>query len=250
MMRIPCLILPHESADGPGNMALDEALLDAAVGDPRATLLRTYQWSAPTLSLGYFQAVSGAESDPRWRGVPLVRRPTGGGAILHHHEVTYALVVPREHPLARRSAALYQAVHAALAELLRAHGVAAGPRGGFPGSVSRIRPFLCFTDQDPEDIIADGIKIVGSAQRRRSGAVLQHGSLLLKRSDLTPELPGAGDLAPIPADVQTWTSLIHRRIPEALGLLPEPRDIAPQIREHARRREEEVYRDPAWTRKR
>lgn len=250
MMRIPCLILPHESADGPGNMALDEALLDAAVGDPRATMLRTYQWSAPTLSLGYFQAVSGAESDPRWRGVPLVRRPTGGGAILHHHEVTYALVVPREHPLARRGAALYQAVHAALAELLRAHGVAAGPRGGFPESVSRIRPFLCFTDQDPEDIIAGGIKIVGSAQRRRSGAVLQHGSLLLMRSDLTPELPGAGDLARIPVDVQIWTSLIHRRIPEALGLLPEPRDVAPQIREHARRREEEVYRNPAWTRKR
>ena len=249
-MNIPCQILPHESADGPGNMALDEALLDAVADDPRAAMLRTYQWSAPTLSLGYFQAVSGAESDPRWRGVPLVRRPTGGGAILHHHEVTYALVVPREHPLARRGAALYQAVHAALAELLRAHGVAARPRGGFPESGSRIHPFLCFTDQDPEDIMADGVKIVGSAQRRSSGAVLQHGSLLLKRSDLTPELPGASDLARIPSDVHTWASLIHRQIPGSLGLLPEPRDVAPEIREHARRRAEEVYRNPAWTRKR
>jgi len=249
-MNIPCQILPHESADGPGNMALDEALLDAVADDPRAAMLRTYQWSAPTLSLGYFQAVSGAETDPRWRGVPLVRRPTGGGAILHHHEVTYALVVPREHPLARRGAALYQAVHAALAELLRAHGVAARPRGGFPESGSRIHPFLCFTDQDPEDIIVDGVKIVGSAQRRSSGAVLQHGSLLLKRSDLTPELPGASDLARIPSDVQTWASLIHRQIPGSLGLLPEPRDVAPEIREHARRRAEEVYRNPAWTRKR
>src|SRR4051812_5496180 len=110
-------------------MALDEALLDAVAEDPSAAWLRTYGWTAPTLSLGYFQRWADAQADPRWRDAPIVRRPTGGGAIWHDRELTYALVVPGQHPLARPSTALYRAVHEAIAGLLRARGLAADRRG-------------------------------------------------------------------------------------------------------------------------
>src|SRR5947209_20176933 len=88
-------VLPHESGDGPWNMALDEALLDSVAADPSRAVLRTYSWSVPTLSLGYFQRFAESQADPRWRSVPIVRRPTGGGALWHDREVTYAVVIPR-----------------------------------------------------------------------------------------------------------------------------------------------------------
>ena len=84
----------------------------SVAGGAGTAYLRTYGWTIPTLSLGYFQHLAEVRADPRWSNVPLVRRLTGGGAIWHHHELTYALVVPGEHPLARPSTELYHAVHA------------------------------------------------------------------------------------------------------------------------------------------
>ena len=191
-----CRIFPYEQADGPANMALDEALLDAVAAEPSQALLRTYGWSEPTLSLGYFQKISEAEADPRWHRVPIVRRPTGGGAIWHHHELTYALVIPAGHPLARPAATLYHAVHSALADLLRRHGVDTALRGALTPSPTAPPPFLCFADRAAEDLVCQHAKIVGSAQRRRSGAILQHGSMLLRRSPFRlPSFPGVADLS-------------------------------------------------------
>src|SRR4051812_21709386 len=99
---IPCRVLPHQVADGPTNMGLDLALLNAVEAEPVGAVLRTYEWSEPTLSLGYFQKVEAARADPRWRDLPVVRRLSGGGALLHDREITYALVMPRSHPLAGR----------------------------------------------------------------------------------------------------------------------------------------------------
>src|SRR4051794_10380958 len=141
---LSCRILPHETADGPANMALDEALLDAAVETPGLAYFRTYEWSEPTLSLGYFQARSEAESDPRFRGVAIVRRPTGGGAIWHDHEVTYALVLPTSHPSARRGGTLYRDVHAAIARAFHSLGIPVARRGESPVRADSARPFLCF----------------------------------------------------------------------------------------------------------
>ena len=90
-----------------------------------AAYLRTYGWTVPTLSLGYFQQLAVVRRDPRWRSVPIVRRLTGGGAIWHHHELTYALIVPASHPSTRPDTAVYRAVHGAIAR--RAGGV------GHPG---------------------------------------------------------------------------------------------------------------------
>ena len=76
------LVFPFELADGATNMALDEALLDTVARGSEVALLRTYGWSVPTLSLGYFQHLEEAQADPRWRSVPTVRRLSGGGAGL------------------------------------------------------------------------------------------------------------------------------------------------------------------------
>jgi lipoate-protein ligase A len=231
-------------------MALDEALLDTVAAEPSAAWLRTYGWTEPTLSLGYFQRWVDAQADPRWRDAPIVRRPTGGGAIWHDHELTYALVVPEHHPLARPSTALYRAVHEAIAALFRSRGLAAERRGESVLIESAPRPFLCFTDRDREDIVSGGNKVVGSAQRRRSGALLQHGSVLLAPSRATPELPGAGDLALVPSDVLLWANLVCEQIPAALGLRARSRDLPDPVRLRSRTLEYSVYRDPHWTRRR
>lgn len=177
-------VLPYELADGARNMGLDMAMLEAVDARPQEVLLRFYGWSEPTLSLGYFQRYDDAATDPRWRGVAVVRRPTGGGAIWHAGDLTYALAVPRTLSIARGSTALYRTVHGGILNGLRSFGVAAWRRGeAFARSQEaggeRRRPFLCFEDADPEDLVDEAGKLAGSAQRRRPRAVLQHGSIAI-----------------------------------------------------------------------
>jgi len=247
--EITCHVLAYELGDGPANMALDEALLDFVASQDGAAFVRTYGWTSPTLSLGYFQNLAEARADPRWREVPIVRRLSGGGAIWHHHEVTYAVVVPASHPLARPSTRLYRAVHAAIADTLVDLGVRASPRGDAVDSrdCERTRPFLCFTDRNPEDIVTYGVKIVGSAQRRRRGAVLQHGSVLLARSCRTPELLGVCDVADLPAEPRDWSERMLERLPGALGVSHLAVRVPDEARGRATELERSRYRDPAWT---
>jgi lipoyl(octanoyl) transferase len=244
-----CYVLPYEIADGPANMALDEALLDEVAGGAEAMYLRTYGWTVPTLSLGYFQRIEEARADPRWQSVPWVRRPTGGGAILHHHEVTYALVVPPGHLLARPRTGLYRAVHGAIAEILVGLGVAARRWGnGAPVALGeRKRALLCFTDRSPEDIVSNEHKLVGSAQRRRAGAILQHGTVLLARSWHTQEFVGVCDVADVPSRAEAWAQWLLARIPTALGQRALAAPIPERVRERAGNLERSVYRNPKWT---
>jgi len=247
-MTTPCLVLPHAAAGGPANMALDEAILEAVAADGTTAAMRTYEWSEPTLSLGYFQRVAEAEADPRWRGVPLVRRPTGGGAIWHDRELTYAVALPAAHPRSRRPADLYRAVHGAIAGALRGRGVPARRRG--PSEAPAQRPFLCFADRDPEDVVAPAAKVVGSAQRRRAGAILQHGSILLARSPTTPELPGVADLADASADAADWVELLRATLLEALDLAAVEGGPPPGLHAQAEDLAGRIYRSPHWTRRR
>lgn len=248
-MTDECLILPYDASDGPGNMARDLALLDIAA-DRRSAAVRTYGWTEPTLSLGYFQDSAEVALDPRWRGAAIVRRPTGGGAIWHDVEVTYALAVSRDHPLSRRVRALYQAIHVAIAAMLNEHGIRAHLRGVVDGVREAKRPFLCFLDRDREDIVMDGYKIVGSAQRRRSGALLQHGSLLLGRSPRTPELPGVRDLADAEPDPAYWAAILESRFVRSLGLEPREAEWTSDIYKHVNALEISIFRDDAWTHRR
>ena len=252
-MTILCHQIPYADASGTANMAIDEAILEWAALRKDAAFLRTYGWVEPTLTLGYFQSLSEALSEPRWRGVPLVRRPTGGGAIWHDHELTYSLVLPAHHALARQSSVLYQAVHAAIVRILCSQGLDACRRADLEPAPRRAerrpqgRPFLCFTDRDPEDIVAGGFKVMGSAQRRHAGAILQHGSLLLKRSDRTPELPGIGDLSEGSWDPRSWTTRLEQSIIRSLRLELVAGDLPADILQRASELEKSVYQSSSWT---
>ena len=197
MPRIPHLrvIVETRPNSGDWNMAVDESLLETAISNDVATL-RWYRWDTPTVSLGYFQNASDLSGDPILSQLPVVRRLSGGGAILHDHEWTYSVALPASQRLFERPHELYEIVHRSLIEGLREIGFAVDVRGE---SLKRPdEPFLCFQRQDSHDISLGGYKILGSAQRRRRGAILQHGSLILQASMLARHLPGLADLSSVP----------------------------------------------------
>lgn len=171
---------------GARNMAVDEALLQCMAdgGDP---VLRLYGFAPPCLSLGRFQPVADLADDARRRrdGVDLVRRPTGGRAVLHDDEVTYAVVLGRRHlqPFSRRAA--YRVSAAILLRLLPALGVHGVVR---PGAAARAEAARtpppapdpdCYRTTAEYEITAGRRKLVGSAQTTTRGAALQHGTIPL-----------------------------------------------------------------------
>ena len=202
---------------GGWNMAADQTLLEEAAAG--SIWLRVYAWSEPTLSLGYFQPLQDRRQHAASRECALVRRSSGGGAILHHHETTYALTIPHASRWSKEADHLYSRVHegwiAAFARqgihLHRHAAVDTSPRpNGKPPSGDQQEPFLCFQRRAPGDLVQGAAKIVGSAQRRLRGALLQHGSVLWRRSPCAPEVPGIEDLHELPINrtevVADWLS--------------------------------------------
>ena len=117
-------LLLDPPAPGAWNMAVDETLLEAAAAEGQCTL-RFYQWAEPTLSLGYFQPYADRDRHAASRRCAVVRRASGGGAILHDFDVTYSLAVHDRHPLAIDRLRTYQVVHRALIEVLSQWGIEA-----------------------------------------------------------------------------------------------------------------------------
>lgn len=214
-----------DAAAGSGvyNMAVDEVLLESALDDGRCTL-RWYRWREPTVSLGFFQPAEEVGPGARFDRLAKVRRLSGGGAILHHHELTYSCAIPPEHPLAKDPVQLYDAIHEAILGVLARHGVRADLRGS---KLSGAEPFLCFGRGDPRDIVIGPHKILGSAQRRRRGGVLQHGSLLLRRSPHAPEFPGLFDLARVPATEEQLLCELAAAAPARLAAARSPAGLSP-----------------------
>lgn len=254
---VRCVLRIDEPSDGAWNMAYDEALLEAAASSGAATL-RLYRWARPTLSLGYFQAFDERDAHAPSRELDVVRRLSGGGALVHDAELTYALCLPAEHPLARRHQCAYAAVHDALLAVLARHGIAAqlADAEGDAGSAGAAEPFLCFQRRCAQDIVAPpdlgGAKWCGSAQRRRRGALLQHGSLLLQRSPAAPELPGIADAAsaapPLEALQRMWAEAIAARC--ALDLVVGDANQRVLLDAAAAELAATKYRSPAWTQRR
>ncbi|HEV7223480.1 MAG TPA: hypothetical protein VGN42_12315 [Pirellulales bacterium] len=233
-------------------MAVDEVLLDRAGREPRWTL-RFYEWSEPTVSLGYFQDYASRFDHPASRDCPLVRRPSGGGAIVHDQELTYALFAPAGDPLARDSNGLYRAVHSALLRVLAALGVEARMHEPELGSGSGPRgqePFLCFERRSAGDLLVGAAKVGGSAQRRRGGAVLQHGSFLLRRSAAVPELPGIEDLFPRFQGRPDWRSLASSEIVAWLKPAISTEPLSDAERRAAAVLARDKYGNSAWNRRR
>jgi len=166
------------------NMGLDEALLE---DDEAAPTLRLYTWSPDTLSLGYFQ---------KWEDVAhkdqagaIVRRITGGGAIHHQAELTFSIVLPQQHTLFQGPVPLsYKRIHAALLDALLEFGIQARLRGDVVLQSDRNGSGMCFHESTPLDVTWGDRKGVGSAQRRRAGRVLHHGSIKLGSTPLEGEI--------------------------------------------------------------
>jgi lipoate-protein ligase A len=168
--------------DGPTNMARDEALLECVGAERSPATLRLYQWEPPTVSLGYFQAYADFEAlEPPAGRLPVVRRQTGGGAILHDEELTYALVLPVSHRLARGATRLYEMAHDAIIQVLEEAGMSAWRGCRTDDSTPRSGPFFCFSRRHCLDVLAGQEKLAGSAQRRTRQGVLQHGSIMFGR---------------------------------------------------------------------
>jgi lipoate-protein ligase A len=165
------------AGDGPGNMALDEALMGRAARTGEA-VFRVYSWRTPTLSLGRNQRARGAyDLDAAERlGVSIVRRPTGGRALLHHHEVTYSATLPTA--TSEDAAAAYDFINTVLLGGLTRLGVGATLATGTASIPPGVRP--CFDAPSEHEIVVGERKLVGSAQWRRGGALLQHGSILVR----------------------------------------------------------------------
>ena len=245
--RVSAMVVDPPAA-GAWNMAVDEALMEH-VARTQGAWLRFYAWETPTLSLGYFQPYAERASHTASAPAVVVRRATGGGAILHHHEITYCLAIHEGWHGERRSEWLYGEVHQALIDALRSFGVEARLHAP-TSSRSADEPFLCFERRGGGDVILGRQKIAGSAQRRRHGATLQHGSLLLRASPLAPELLGVEELAgrSIPPEelVEFWSAGVAQR----LKAEPRPATFDKSVVALARSLADEKYGVPSWTNRR
>ena len=176
------------------NMAIDEALLETAV----VPTIRFYRWRSPALSFGYFGkfsdvAIYAAERD-------LVRRWTGGGIVFHGEDVTYSIVIPASDPVFDESSiAIYEKIHRALADALNGVGERAVVAGGVDaGGVALSKHaaasgYNCFANPVRADVMMNGRKIAGAAQRRTRRGLLQQGSIqgIVMKTDLAEKFAQA-----------------------------------------------------------
>lgn len=162
-------------------MAIDASLLAESHATGRA-FLRLYRFEPPCLSLGRNEPTAHYDRAAIARlGLDAVRRPTGGGAVWHEHEVTYAVAAP----IATFGEGLreaYHAIHARLTTALRALGVAATIAPDHPTGRPRDRGSPCFAAPVGGEVLVEARKVIGSAQVRHGGSFLQHGSILLAGS--------------------------------------------------------------------
>lgn len=230
------------------NMAVDEALLAGCL-EGRRPALRLYSWDPPGLSLGHFQRdLAGIDlAFCRRAGIPVVRRLTGGRAVLHYRELTYSVSSRFEPPLAGGVLEVAGAIARGLSAGLRRLGLEV-ERGGSTGSRASGTPD-CFASVSRHEISWRGGKLVGSAQVRRRNGFLQHGSILL---GLDEELlegvfgPGAAGCGRAPGiepaigrsvPVGELAGALREGFEEALGIELEPGELGGEEQALARRLE-------------
>jgi lipoyl(octanoyl) transferase len=230
-------------------MAADESLLEIASAGVAS--LRFYGWTASTLSLGYFQPAALRLTDPLLANLPFVRRPTGGDALVHHHELTYALALPGGLPWQKRGESWIQRMHGIIRCAFQCLGVSLAACGC--GEERRLGPLLCFFHHTPCDLLVGRHKVVGSAQRKARGALLQHGAVLLAQSPHTPSLPGLRELAgfdPTPSARDLLIRTIVSEFSRATGWPLKPGVWAPEELRRAAALAREKYSSAKWNEKR
>ena len=161
------------------NMAIDEALLESAT----VPSIRFYGWQSPALSFGYFGRFSDVATYAGERD--LVRRWTGGGIVFHGDDLTYSIVLPSSDPAFRESSmTIYEKIHRALADTLNGIGEQAVVAGGVDAGLALATEAAvtasddnCFVNPVRADVMVDGRKVAGAAQRRTRRGLLQQGSI-------------------------------------------------------------------------
>ena len=189
---------------GATNMAHDVAILEAVAAGSSPPTLRLYGWSPPCLTLGRHQGIDAADLEfCRSNGIDVVRRPTGGRALLHHLEQTYSVVAPLGNgPLPKPLQQAYSTICRSLVAAMQSIGVRAELTGGevnlqLPGPRTTVP---CFEAPAGGEVVVNGRKLVGSAMRAHDGVILQHGAILLDWDDrLQAGSMGVGR----PADLRT-----------------------------------------------
>jgi lipoate-protein ligase A len=245
MVHAVCRLLPYAVADGPHNMAADEVLLEVAAAGTAS--LRFYGWSEATLSLGYFQSERLRQKDQALARLPFVRRPTGGATLVHHYEVTYALGLPAGAPCHVGEPWL-QRMHRIIAGALQELGVAA--RMYVHAEDRSHAGALCFQRFTAGDLLIGAAKVVGSAQRRQRGALLQHGAILLASSPYTPALLGIQELGKRTLSVKDASVAVRREFSRRTGWDLVEGEWSPEERQRIEQLAAERYTRDRWNRKR
>ncbi|MBI5476824.1 MAG: lipoate--protein ligase family protein [Ignavibacteriales bacterium] len=178
---------------GSFNMHFDELLARNFIPESDTTLVRVYGWSPHTISLGFNQNENDFDlTKIKNAGIEIVRRPTGGRAIFHAHELTYSVVIALDSTGPRE---IYHAINRALLTSLQALGINAqlsAEDENFKHHYQSSKSIPCFSSSAKNEIHYDGKKLIGSAQRKFGNVILQHGSFLLgtQHRELTEYLAG------------------------------------------------------------
>ena len=248
------LVSPADS--GARNLATDQAVADHVRDGASPPTLRFYTWRPAALSLGYGQPLAVVDTTlARQDGIDLVRRPTGGQAILHNDELTYAVMLPRTHALAAGGVLRsYERLSAGFERGFAALGLEAR-QGDWQPAASDGEGLLCFASPSTHELSAQGVKLMGSAQTRLGGALLQHGSIPfahdprifdLLRLPRPDTLHGLRDLLSPAPPVGALIEMLATGFAEALGVALTPGELNDSERE---RRDELVhtrYGASAW----
>ncbi len=174
-------LLIDDHAEPAVNMARDESLLRRVIAGESPPCIRFYQWKPPGLSIGRFQSIdNGVDMEMcREHGVEVVRRLTGGEGVLHDDELTYSIMIPFNHPRfdGRGIIDSYRTISRALVKGLRDIGLESSMAGEGPTRADPMSGGVCFYTPTVYEVTSGGKKIVGSAQTREKGIILQHGSV-------------------------------------------------------------------------
>lgn len=172
------------------NMALDEALLNWHSNGEIPPVVRFYGWNPATLSIGYFQRAEKEINiaEVKRQGLGFIRRPTGGRAVLHEHELTYSVIVNEEYPdMPKNVTEAYRVISEGILMGFRNLGLdayfAVPSTEKEKAALKEPRTSVCFDAPSWYELVVEGRKVAGSAQTRQKGVILQHGSILLDMDD-------------------------------------------------------------------
>jgi len=248
---------------GAMNMALDDALLHSVASGTSVPILRLYRWQPATLTVGYAQTIDAGIDLGACRagGIDVVRRPTGGRAVLHDREVTYAVIAPVGGPFGSGVAESYRVIAGVLRNVLCKFGLPAelvpGKSRGQPGRAA------CFTAPAQHELLIAGCKVAGCAQKRRGQMFLQHGSIPLDLDldllqQLMPAPPGEAPadrfrtigwlnrFAPVPLLVDEVEDALVEGFAADLGIHFEPGMPTLEENDVAERLHAKWYGNRAW----